>query len=698
MNDKPCRRALIALVALAAAAGPLAGLVAAGSPAGATPAFSLVRIAGADRYATAVQVADSTYGTAAAPVPHLTNVILASGVNFPDALSASYLAGQLHTAILLTDPSVLSPATQAALSQFGTRTVDLVGGPGAVSDAVATTLATTMGLGVTRIYNQDGCATACNRYDTMESIDTFPGTTPSALPVNQRVGPTAILATGDNFPDALGAGALAVADHVPVILTEGSAPALSPQAQAVIGAGRITNLIAVGGPAALNPAQFAGLNVDTTATTGANRSDTSELLAADAVAHYGLSNVYMTVADGYSPAASAPGLPPGFTPDALTGSVFSGTGMADAPLLVTNSPTDPGAAADYARSGAATLLGGAVFGGSSALSDSALAAIQAAGRGLSTGGPGTTAALTALGTQGTGAGVRPLVMVKVGGSPPVPVVLDTGSSGLQLFSVALPVNLPGVTTSATPDTATYSDGSVYTGTVARATVTIGGVATSSPIPFGLVSDTTCTAAKPSCPAVNGPLSITDRGYFGILGIGLRPPPPGLTNPLLALPGADGQSWSVAMRGSTGALVLGAPAPSSPVATFHLSSLGAGPVGGTLWNDRPTACWTVGSLGACEPTLFDSGSPIAELDGGPLGQAPTTAGTSDVATGTPVTAALSAGSPPWWSFAAGAAASQNEVRVDPTNPSATVNASIEAFYAFTITYDDAQGTISLVPQG
>lgn len=460
--------ALLLVVGMTAIGG---GAVLAESVA-ASPTLALGRISGPDRYATAVDIARATFASPSAPTPVLTKVIMATGTNYPDALTASYLAGELGTAILLTNPGSLPAATRAGLVSFKTRSVDIVGGPAAVNNSVVDTL-TGMGIKVSRIFGQDGC-TSCSRFDTMESVDTLRGTTPgTAVPVGAaRVagaagGPvpgaprrTAILATANNFPDALAAGPLAVADHFPIILTAGAGRTLSPQARAVISAEKITNLIVVGGPAAINPAQYdnlAGITLDTSATHGANRSQTSELLALDAVAHYGLSDTVLNIANGYDPSfkglvavpagpaidlgdmrlgtrpepplasieanrgralgrggghgASAVHTPPaharvgpnarkasgllgamtldgptlapqaglvGFTPDALAGAVLGGTGAPLAPTLITDSPTSPGYVVSYVRAQSSHLVQGDVFGGTSAVSPSAISKILAA--------------------------------------------------------------------------------------------------------------------------------------------------------------------------------------------------------------------------------------------------------------------------------------------------------------------------------
>ncbi len=302
------RGTLVAVLAGGTAA--TAGLAALAETVAASPTLSLGRISGADRFATAVDIAKATYGGSSGATPDLPTVLMATGTNFPDALAATYLAGEMKTSILLANPDSLPSATRAGLVAFHTTTVDLIGGPAAVDNSVVSDL-TAMGITVKRIFNQDGCTTTCSRFDTMDSVDAMAGTTPGTstgpnsnvgLPVaNQR---TAILATGDNFPDALAAGPMAVGDHFPIILTAGTPATMSPQALAVIHQDQINHLIVVGGAAAINPSQYknlAGITVDTDATQGANRSQTSELLALDEVANYGMSDTALNIANGFDP-------------------------------------------------------------------------------------------------------------------------------------------------------------------------------------------------------------------------------------------------------------------------------------------------------------------------------------------------------------------------------------------------------------
>ena len=72
-----------------------------------------------------------------------SSVVLATDENWPDALTASYLASYLRTGVLLTPTGSLSPYTEAAIAQEGVSSVFIVGGNLAVADSIATQLAGT---------------------------------------------------------------------------------------------------------------------------------------------------------------------------------------------------------------------------------------------------------------------------------------------------------------------------------------------------------------------------------------------------------------------------------------------------------------------------------------------------------------------------------------------------------------------------
>jgi len=185
-------------------------------------AVTVTRFAGANRYGTASLIAQGVFGTA-------DPVIVTTGLNFPDALAAAYLAGVQNAPILLTDPNVASPELLAALTALKTKNVIIVGGTDAVSSSVEATLDTTTS---TNALGGDLLTTRISgptRYDTAAAIDA----TPAATLVGGYLGKkTAILATGADFPDALFSGALSYSSHFPIVLTDPAA--LSSQAQTTL--------------------------------------------------------------------------------------------------------------------------------------------------------------------------------------------------------------------------------------------------------------------------------------------------------------------------------------------------------------------------------------------------------------------------------------------------------------------------------
>ena len=95
------------------------------------------RLAGLDRYATAVAVSDYAVDTVGM---HWDGVAVSTGQNFPDALAGGVLQGLDGSVILLTRTASLPSATETALKTNAHRIgeVRFLGGTGAVSDSVRT--------------------------------------------------------------------------------------------------------------------------------------------------------------------------------------------------------------------------------------------------------------------------------------------------------------------------------------------------------------------------------------------------------------------------------------------------------------------------------------------------------------------------------------------------------------------------------
>jgi putative cell wall-binding protein len=268
------RTGFVGKVAGLCAATLLISVVTSLTPASATPTVVEDRISGIDRYATAAAVALATF---TAPNP---NIILVSGQNFPDGLSAAGLSGAANAPILLTATNALPAPTVAAMATlFGasaTKTVHILGGTSAVSAAVATQVA---GLGyvVNRIAGSDRYATAAAIAAYQAVLQPIGTTTVGGSPLR-----TAIVATGANFPDALSAGGIAFAGKHPILLT--TATVLPAATTTALTSLSIQRVILVGGEAAITPAvatAIGALNGGTVVNrvSGADRGATAKALA-----------------------------------------------------------------------------------------------------------------------------------------------------------------------------------------------------------------------------------------------------------------------------------------------------------------------------------------------------------------------------------------------------------------------------------
>ncbi|SOC58167.1 cell wall-binding repeat-containing protein [Ornithinimicrobium cerasi] len=153
------------------------------------------RIQGGDRYQTSAAVA-AEYPAG------LDVVFLANGLDYPDAVSASAVAGMEGAPVLLTRPGGLPGAVVQQLDRLNPDLVVVVGGELAISKATMDAVRPYAG-DVVRIAGND-------RYGTSAAI---------AAEFYDAPVDHALLATGVNFPDALAAGPVAAKYNSPVLLS-----------------------------------------------------------------------------------------------------------------------------------------------------------------------------------------------------------------------------------------------------------------------------------------------------------------------------------------------------------------------------------------------------------------------------------------------------------------------------------------------
>jgi putative cell wall-binding protein len=338
MRFKSRSRAL-AVAALSASVG-LAGLTLAAAPAQATEPTDVVRVAGTTRYGTAAEAATQAYPTGS------TNVVLASGEKFPDALAGGGLAGSLDAPILLAQQNAVPAETTAALAELGADNVTILGGTEAISAAVEAGLEAA-GLTVDRVGGED-------RFET------------ALLIAEELGGDTAVLANGLNFPDALAISPGTHSLELPLLLT--TAATLHADAAAFLGDDTVENVIIVGGTAVVSQAIEDALEADgktVTRLAGVTRYETSvEIAEFHTTVGFTLAEVTLATGEQF--------------PDALAGGPYAS--QMGAPMVLTQTNTLTPATAAFLTENCQAIDTLHILGGtlavSAAVEDAAAAAAQ----------------------------------------------------------------------------------------------------------------------------------------------------------------------------------------------------------------------------------------------------------------------------------------------------------------------------------
>ncbi|MBF4572657.1 cell wall-binding repeat-containing protein [Herbiconiux sp. VKM Ac-1786] len=297
------------------------------------------RIAGADRFEGAVKVAQASFPTTA-PV-----VYVATGLNYPDALSAAPAAVAEGGPLLLVTPTAVPAAVADEIRALAPQRIVVVGGTTAVSAAVVSTLRGLVdGVTVERLSGAD-------RYEASRAV--------VAAVFDEAT--HAYAATGGNFPDALSAGGAAGSALEPVVLVNGGAKAADAPTLSLLRSLTTTSITVVGGPNSVSEGVKTSLGAvpaSVDRVSAADRYQTS--IALNRSAFTASDTVYLATGTNF--------------PDALAGAVLAGT--SDAPLYVVPGDCVPqGVLADVKTLGATRIV---LFGGVNALSP-AVAALAPCG-------------------------------------------------------------------------------------------------------------------------------------------------------------------------------------------------------------------------------------------------------------------------------------------------------------------------------
>ncbi|QAV70814.1 cell wall-binding repeat-containing protein [Salinibacterium sp. UTAS2018] len=262
------------------------------------------RLSGSDRYATAATIAQEWDSASV--------VYIATGTGFADALSASSAAAFKDAPLLLTDPNSLSAAAKAELLRLKPSKVIIVGGTGAVSNSVKSSIqALSFKPTVSRIGGGD-------RYETSRMIAkaTFPASSVT----------TAYLADGSNFPDALTASPAAANFGGPVVLIPGKASTVDTATVTLLKSLGVTSIKVAGGTGAVTTAISTHLKTKFTTVkrlSGGDRYATAVAINADQFSS--ATTVYLATGAGFA--------------DALAGAALAGS--EGAPLFISDAKCVP---------------------------------------------------------------------------------------------------------------------------------------------------------------------------------------------------------------------------------------------------------------------------------------------------------------------------------------------------------------------
>ncbi len=288
-----------------------------------------------------------------------------------------------------------------------------------------------------------------------------------------------------------------------------------------------------------------------------------------------------------------------------------------------------------------------------------------------------------------------VVPLSIGGSPPIPATVDTGSTGIRILASAVPAGAWQVSTTALPDDE-YGGTIVAHGVAALAAVQLDGIPLPEMVTVEDVTSIRCTAEHPQCGATGNDFG---NGYAAIVGIGMRATG-GLASPLVALSKTGVYELALPPVGSTEPGALLVDPPPAQLARFtaltQLPSLPAGTAGALAWDDTKVP-FCVNQF--CGQGIVDSGGDRATLsvaDDSQLADLGVQPGAKTFPSGTLVTQTI--GSSVSWTFTVSdMPASGVDLFVFSSAITQVNNLGPAPFYVNDALYDYAQGTIGFVPK-
>ncbi len=227
------------------------------------------RLAGTGRYETAAAISREGWETS-------DYAILARGDDFADALCAGPLAAEYKAPVLMTQPNELNITTLSELKRLGVKHLLITGGTEAVSDKVVTALQTA---GITDIRRFAGN----DRYETSVKI------------AQELLSQSAVLATGEDFPDALSISVPAAQFGMPILLTRQDV--LPQKIKEYLQTASVTKTYLIGGEEVIS----AGIEYSVSnpsRLSGTDRFQTNIAVIKNFASEFNFSHIYVAVGEG----------------------------------------------------------------------------------------------------------------------------------------------------------------------------------------------------------------------------------------------------------------------------------------------------------------------------------------------------------------------------------------------------------------
>ncbi|TGE34709.1 cell wall-binding repeat-containing protein [Desulfosporosinus fructosivorans] len=293
-------------------------------PALASTSTIITRLAGADRYSTAIEIAKAGWTQS-------DYAVLAYGENFPDALSAGVLAKKYNAPILLTSSNDLPAVTKQALTDLHAKNVFIIGGTGVISTSIETKLQE-MGIITMRIAGYD-------RYDT-------------AIKIAQQLNMPSelIVTTGEDYPDALSIAPIAALKQIPIILVPKDN--LPDSVKNYIATLSVTKTYVIGGSSVIDDSVFNQFT-NPERIVGADKYERNIAINQRFGNDFDPNSICLATGEGFA--------------DALTGALYAA--KEKAPIILVNNSSSSANTKGYYQNRYADASKVYVFGGTAVVSD-----------------------------------------------------------------------------------------------------------------------------------------------------------------------------------------------------------------------------------------------------------------------------------------------------------------------------------------